>query len=331
MIRLDDIGFYTLSENRAMLPDNQRPLARCELIVTDRCNFRCPYCRGSKAYSRNCSGHIDFNKAQDIIDYWVYYGIKAVRFSGGEPLLYPWINEPVECCGNIERIAISSNGSLPQSRYRELISAGVNDFSISLDACCADGANKMSGVSGIFETVIENIKYVASQAYTTVGIVLTPETLHTTVDVIKFADSLGVADIRIITSAQYNGWVMGLNGIPKDILAKYPLLRYRVNNLLGGINVRGIGDIDCNRCHIVRDDMAIAGDWHFPCVIYMREGGEPIGEARDGMIEARRRWAETHNTHNDPICKKNCLDCLVEYNNHVTIYKKRGKLYEPLA
>jgi len=42
---LKEIGFYTLSDDRAKQASETSPLQRCELILTARCNFRCPYCR----------------------------------------------------------------------------------------------------------------------------------------------------------------------------------------------------------------------------------------------------------------------------------------------
>jgi hypothetical protein len=44
-MKLEDIGFYTLSDNRALNVSAWSPMIRCELVLTDRCNFRCPYCR----------------------------------------------------------------------------------------------------------------------------------------------------------------------------------------------------------------------------------------------------------------------------------------------
>jgi len=40
--RLEDIGFYPFLTSGTA----KTPLMRCELILTDACNFRCPYCRG---------------------------------------------------------------------------------------------------------------------------------------------------------------------------------------------------------------------------------------------------------------------------------------------
>ena len=204
---------------------------------------------------------------------------------------------------------------MPKHIYSELLCVGVNDFSISLDACCAEDANKMAGRSGYFDTVISNIKWLSKETYVTVGIVLTEKTQITVLDVVRFAHDLGVNDIRIITAAQYNGALPYLEMIPNDVLDAHPILNYRVKNLLSGKNVRGIKESDSRRCYLVQDDSAVAGRWHFPCVIHMREGGEPIGEIGSTMMQDRVEWSLEHDTHDDPICVSNCLDCLVDYNN----------------
>ena len=314
-LKLNDIGFYTLSNERSKLI--HKNLERCEMIVTSFCNFKCPYCRGVESYSEDCQGHIDLNNAKFVLNNWINGGLKNIRFSGGEPTLYPHILNLVEMAklGGINRIAISSNGSLPKEKYLSLLESGVNDFSISLDACCAENADKMAGRKGYFQTVIDNIEWLSKETYVTVGIVLTSETENTVVEVVNFAHDLGVSDIRIITSAQYNGALSKLENISKNILDSHPILKYRVNNLLNGKSVRGISDSDSAKCFLVRDDSVVAGKWHFPCVIHMREGGKPIGIVSENMMEERVNWSNNHDTHSDSICRNNCLDCLVDYNN----------------
>jgi hypothetical protein len=65
--------------------------------------------------------------------------------------------------------------------------------------------------------------------------------------------------------------------------------------------------------------MAVAQGKHFPCIVYMREGGQAIGNINCDMREDRYQWFKNHDTHNDPICQKNCLDVCIDYNN---IYRK---------
>lgn len=42
VVMLENIGFYTLSDYRASQCSVSSPLWRCELILTDRCNYHCP-------------------------------------------------------------------------------------------------------------------------------------------------------------------------------------------------------------------------------------------------------------------------------------------------
>ena len=221
--------------------------------------------------------------------------------------------------GNVERIAISTNGSANIDLYNNLISAGVDDMSISLDACCAAVGEKMSGAAnGAWGRVIANIKSLSSRVYVSVGMVFDEHNVSTCEESVLFAGSLGVEDIRIIPSAQYNVALSALSEMPEDFLDKYPILKYRVDNLKRGEHVRGMGGDDGGRCRLALDDMAVAGGEHglkhFPCIIYLREGGAPIGDVGPQMRNERETWVLGHSPLDDDICKNNCLDVCVQFN-----------------
>ena len=130
------------------------------------------------------------------------------------------------------------------------------------------------------------------------------------------AHDLGVADIRIITAAQCSGDLLrAAESIPADILNAHPILRYRVTNLIDGRAVRGLRPNDSGRCALVLDDMAVQDGHHFPCIIYLREGGKAIGPVGPDMRMGRYWWFLRHDSHADPICSKNCLDVCADYNN----------------
>jgi MoaA/NifB/PqqE/SkfB family radical SAM enzyme len=312
---LDKIGFYTLSNERARTASETSPMMRCEMILTNKCNFHCPYCRGlSGDANRVLSGKEIING----LAYWIKDGLKNVRFSGGEPLLHKNLVEAVSFCHNngVKRIAVSSNGSLPRKMYDVLLEAGVNDFSISLDACCSADGDIMAGVSGKWNKVIENIRYLSTKTYVSVGVVVTNDNIERVCDTILFAHNLGVADIRVIPAAQFTRKnTQALSEISDDVLNLHPILKYRVNRALLGHSVRGISKIDSDHCHLVLDDSVIAGDNHYPCVIYMREQGNPIGKVGANMRQERADWSRNHNCYDDAICRNNCLDVCIEYNN----------------
>ena len=74
-------------------------------------------------------------------------------------------------------------------------------------------------------------------------------------------------------------------------------------------------DQNCGKCKLVLDDMAVAGDPHFPCIIYMRQGGASIGKVGPNMRSERLEWYKRHNSHEDKICRFVCLDVCVNFND----------------
>jgi len=311
---LDEIGFYTLSDYRTTQNSSTSPMWRCELILTDKCNFNCVYCRG---LSSELKGDMALDEAKKTVLHWSKDNLLNVRFSGGEPTLYRDLVNLVKYTKSLgtERIALSTNGSAKMDLYKKLIDAGVDDFSVSLDACCASFGDKMAGGKCGFDRIIENIKFISGKVYTTVGIVITEQNISNFVDTVKYAHGLGVSDIRIISAAQYNEILKEAIKIPDAILRSHPILKYRVDNILSGRNVRGIKPGDTNKCYFPLDDSVIAGNYHFPCVIYMREGGNPIGVVNDKMRIDREKWYTAHDTHSDSICLENCLDVCIDFNN----------------
>lgn len=320
-MKLEEIGFYTLSDKRAAETSLTSNMKRCEIILTNKCNFKCPYCRGLR---KDCIGDMPLEKVKFTIDCWAKDNLENIRFTGGEPTCYPHLKEVIKYAKEkkIKRIALSTNGSADLSFYKELIKLGVNDYSISLDSCCsAVGKKMLGGIEGMWEKTIENIRELSKLVYLTVGMVFSSENISQAKESIEFADRLGVADIRVLASAQFNE-PLNIPDLSDDILEKHPILKYRMGNYKKGRNVRGLKTNDNSQCPLVLDDSAVAGDWHFPCIIYLREKGNPIGKINRNMRKERYEWFKNHNCYEDEICKKNCLDVCIDYNN--TSKKLRG-------
>lgn len=306
---LQTIGFYTLSDARAAQASTSSPLWRCELILTGRCNFKCPYCRSVGG------DDLPLDRAKEIVNLWADQGLKNIRFSGGEPTMYKGLVELVALAKTrgVERIAISTNGASSMKLYLELLKAGVTDFSISLDAANAEDGDRMAGNRrGAWKRVINTIQVLSKLTYVTVGVVLTADNVGNTEKIVELADSLGVSDIRVIPAAQAGCKLPKLN-LSEEILGNHPILKYRADNIANGGQVRGLNG-GTGKCGLVVDDMAVMGDHHYPCIIYMRENGAPIGKVGANMREERLDWYKKHNSYLDPICSGNCLDVCCDYN-----------------
>ena len=65
-----------------------RSLEYLRVSVTDRCNFRCPYCRPETGEIYDPpADHLNAAEIARVVGISQQLGVRAVRFTGGEPLL----------------------------------------------------------------------------------------------------------------------------------------------------------------------------------------------------------------------------------------------------
>ena len=122
-----------------MLDGYERNIDYARISLTDKFNLRCVYCMPEdKVYENNLiNDTLSFNDYKFIINGLSQVGIKKIKFTGGEPLLYPHLIELIkyahyEC--NIDDISITTNGiGLNEIAY-ELKRSGLKSVNISLDS-----------------------------------------------------------------------------------------------------------------------------------------------------------------------------------------------------
>lgn len=79
-----------------------RPLRDLRISVTDRCNFRCPYCMPKEVFGRDWAflprAHLlSFEELVRLARIFVDHGIEKIRLTGGEPLVsIPFITRSVQ-------------------------------------------------------------------------------------------------------------------------------------------------------------------------------------------------------------------------------------------
>lgn len=109
------------------------------ISLTDKCNLRCIYCMPSDVeFEKNYINDVlSLNDYKFIIKGMSELGINKVRFTGGEPLLYPNLVDLIrytyeEC--RIDDIGITTNGiGLHEVAY-ELYQNGLKSVNISMDS-----------------------------------------------------------------------------------------------------------------------------------------------------------------------------------------------------
>ncbi len=89
-----------------------RPLRDLRISVTDRCNFRCPYCMPAELYGEEFtflprSEILSFEEIERLTRVFVDLGVAKIRLTGGEPLVRAHLPEL------IERVAAFLGRALP--------------------------------------------------------------------------------------------------------------------------------------------------------------------------------------------------------------------------
>lgn len=114
-----------------------RHLSYLRVSLTEHCNLRCQYCspaQGTPRFARK--DHLTPAELDQLLTVFSELGISHMRFTGGEPLLYPWLAARiahVHALG-VAKISISTNGYLLEKSARSLAAAGLKRLNMSLDS-----------------------------------------------------------------------------------------------------------------------------------------------------------------------------------------------------
>ena len=114
-----------------------RQIKDLRVSVTDRCNFRCVYCRSADPENyRDHDEILSWDELRRLVRILVRLGISKVRITGGEPLVRDGVESFISYLKTIgvEDLSMTTNGRLLADRCEKLIAAGLDRINISLDS-----------------------------------------------------------------------------------------------------------------------------------------------------------------------------------------------------
>ena len=114
-----------------------RQITDLRISVTDRCNFRCIYCRS--ADPENYQQHdqiLSWPELERLGRVFRDLGIEKVRVTGGEPLVRPGVEDFIARLSltGFPDLSMTTNGYQLAERCDRLIAAGLKRINISLDS-----------------------------------------------------------------------------------------------------------------------------------------------------------------------------------------------------
>jgi cyclic pyranopterin phosphate synthase len=155
-----------------------RPLRDLRISVTDRCNFRCPYCMPKEVFGREWAflprrELLSFEEITRLSRLFAGLGVSKIRVTGGEPLLRRDLPKLIAGLVDIEGVrdvTLTTNGSLLGRMAPGLRSAGLTRLTVSLDALEDGVFRAMNDVDFPVERVLEGISAAAQAGFSPIKI-----------------------------------------------------------------------------------------------------------------------------------------------------------------
>jgi cyclic pyranopterin phosphate synthase len=162
-----------------------RPITDLRISITDRCNYKCVYCRTGNEGA--LYGDLPFEDYLRMARVLVGMGVTKIRLTGGEPLLRKGVVEFVRELAQLRSqglkplsfsgsdgtakavlfpnpdgepldIALTTNGHLLADLAQPLKAAGLNRVTVSMDAVDPDRFTRITRVPGGYDHVLSGIR-----------------------------------------------------------------------------------------------------------------------------------------------------------------------------
>ncbi len=300
-----------------------RALRDLRISVTDRCNFRCPYCMPAEVFGRDFaflprSEVLSFEEITRLASMFVRLGVGKLRITGGEPLvrqdlavLVGHLSELHIADGSPVDLTLTTNGSALGRLAGPLAAAGLRRVTVSLDSLDDAVFGAMNGVGFPVARVLEGIAAARKAGLSPIKVNTVVRRGMNEASILPLArwardEGLTLRFIEYMDVGHSNGWrlddVVPADEILSVIAAELPLepveagyrgevaVRHRYVDGSGEIGViASVSEPFCGDCTRAR----LSADGHLYTCLFATQGTDLKTPLRDGEsdtdLEARIR------------------------------------------
>ena len=341
--RLDELGGL-LANPEQLGPEE--PLHRLTVFLTYRCNLDCPYCktiaRSESELEARPAKRVSHTLAsfERLLATHAGTPLRHLHFTGGEASLIPELPEMLRRAraAGVERLSLTTNGTLPASRYLALIEAGLDELRISIDAPDALLGRALTQRRRAWSSSVETLAALSAARreganfFLIVNAVIGLANRERVVELVRFLLGFAPDDLKLITEVDARDALGSFPGVAsakaelEALIAdlppeSMPLLRRKLETVFSpeavGLETEEAPEGRRWRCYIPLTERTVDGVAYYPCSVYLREGGAPLGPLEDPPELQRQRSADfVQDTDclQDPICRRYCLHCTRSYN-----------------
>jgi cyclic pyranopterin phosphate synthase len=290
----------------------KRPLRDLRISVTDRCNFRCPYCMPAEVFGESYEflpkrEILTFEEIERLARIFAAHGVKKLRITGGEPLLRKGLTQLVDMLAHVDGVSdlsLTTNGRLLADCAAELKEAGLHRLTVSLDSLDEEVFQRLNGRNERPARVLQGIEAAERTGFAGIKIncvVQRGVNDHTTLDLARHFKGTGhiVRFIEYMDVGNLNGWDLSQVVPAADLVARideqFPLervgpnyggevaTRYRYKDGSGEIGViASVSQPFCGGC--TRARLSPMGS--LVTCLFATGGADLRGPLRDGATDA---------------------------------------------
>ncbi|MBX5480583.1 MAG: radical SAM protein [Myxococcaceae bacterium] len=322
------------------------PLHRITVFLTYRCNLACPYCKtiARSAAELDARPHrrltYDLASFEALLDAHRETPLRHLHFTGGEATLVPQLAAMIRRAKarGVGAVSLTSNGTLAPRLYVDLVKSGLTELRISIDAGDPALGEAMTGRPGAFDAVMRTLHALAAERARGLRFAWILNTVVSEKNRARLPEILGSLlrfepdDIKLITSVDLRGRLGDfpeaqavrqelermVAALPPEAM---PLLRRKLQTVFApdaiGLDRVRAAPARSWRCYIPLTERTVDRAHYYPCSVYLREGGAPLGPIDDPphvQRERSARFVRESNCLSDPICRRYCLNCTRAFN-----------------
>ena len=144
-----------------LLDRHGRRIEYIRISLTDRCNFRCPFCMPDEAsYENNTDRRLDSGEILRLCGIIARLGVDNFKLTGGEPFMHPEavaIMKRLKAVPGVNRVTVTTNGSTLDRHGPELAAIGVDGVNISLNGMTDASFAAATGGNFAIGRILDNI------------------------------------------------------------------------------------------------------------------------------------------------------------------------------
>jgi cyclic pyranopterin phosphate synthase len=160
---LESVQNAAAGQSGRLTDKHGRAITDLRISVTDRCNYKCVYCRTGNEGA--VYAELPIADYLRIARVFVGLGIEKVRLTGGEPLLRRGLTDLIRelrqlrtLDGGALDLALTTNGHLLEEMAVPLRDAGLSRITVSMDAVDAEKFVRITRVPGSYERVLRGVR-----------------------------------------------------------------------------------------------------------------------------------------------------------------------------